>query len=219
MKIKKIFLILFALLTLSSCNKANTDISQEKTTRKQKEITMKDKSLEEIKEDDINKIIEKQDKLLKRTDVNKELKGKDLIFFKSENIVEYVIEESKNKGLHDLKEISHEEKQKEKSFNKNFNQFIESFKNVKLKKQENIFSDLELKDKVKKDKKYIFFSFYVIEKSIAYQIELGIDENDNIIYKVNNQKRPSAMLGESGVFTAEKNTYSNMLKILGGKNE
>ena len=204
MKIKKTFLILLALLILSSCNKDNTDISQGKPTKKQKEITMKDKSLDEVKEDEVNKIIEKQDKLLKRSEVNTDLKGKDLLFFKSENIVEYVIEESKNKG---------------KTFNKNLNKFMESFNNIKLKKQENIFSDLELKDKVNKDKKYIFFSFYVIEKSIAYQIELGIDENDNIIYKVNNQNRPSAMLGESGVYTAEKNTYSNILKILGGKNE
>lgn len=219
MKIKKIFLILLALLMLSSCNNDNPDISQSKTTKKQKEITMKDKSLDEVKEDEVNKIIEKQDKLLKRSEVNTDLKGKDLLFFKSENIVEYVIEASKNKGLKDLKEISHEEKQKGKTFNKSFNKFMETFNNIKLKKQENIFSDLELKDKVNKDKKYIFFSFYVIEKSIAYQIELGIDENDNIIYKVNNQNRPSAMLGESGVYTAEKNTYSNMIKILGGKNE
>ena len=43
MKIKKIFLILLALLMLSSCNNDNPDISQSKTTKKQKEITMKDK--------------------------------------------------------------------------------------------------------------------------------------------------------------------------------
>ena len=118
MKIKKTFLILLALLILSSCNKDNTDISQGKPTKKQKEITMKDKSLDEVKEDEVNKIIEKQDKLLKRSEVNTDLKGKDLLFFKSENIVEYVIEESKNKGLKDLKEISHEEKQKGKTFKK-----------------------------------------------------------------------------------------------------
>lgn len=219
MKLKKFFLLTLALLILSSCNKNKTDISENKTTGNDKEIIMKDKSLEEVKEDEINKIIEKQDKLLKRSEENIELKGKDLLFFNNENIIEYVIETSKNKGLKDLNELNHEEKKQGKKFNNNLDKFIQVFNKIKLTKSKNIFSDLELKENVKKDKKYIFFSFYVIDKSIAYQIELGIDEDDNVIYKVNNQNRPSAMLGESGVYKSEKNTYKNILKIFGGKNE
>lgn len=219
MKLKKFFLIIIALLIFSSCNKNKSDISENKTISKEKKISMKDKSLDEVKEDEINKIIEKQDKLLKRSEENVELKGKDLLFFNSENIIEYVIETSKNKGLKELNELNHEEKKQETIFNKNLDKFIQDFNKIKLKKSKNIFSDLELKDNVKKDKKYIFFSFYAIDKSIAYQIELGIDEDDNVIYKVNNQNRPSAMLGESGVYKAEKNTYKNILKIFGGKNE
>lgn len=219
MKLKKVFLLTLALLILSSCNKSKSDILENKTANKEKEITMKDSSLEEVKEDEINKIIEKQDKLLKRSEENAELKGKDLLFFNSQNIIEYVIETSKNKGLKDLNELNHEEKKQGTKFNNKLNKFIQEFSKIKLKKSKNIFSDLELKDNVKKDKKYIFFSFYVIEKSIVYQIELGIDEDDNVIYKVNNQNRPSAMLGESGVYKSEKNTYKNILKIFGGKNE
>lgn len=219
MRSKKVFLLILALVILSSCNKSKSDILEHKTVGKEKEITMKDSSLEEVKEDEINKIIEKQDKLLKRSERNVELKGKDLLFFNSENIIEYVIETSKNKGLKDLNELNHEEKKQGKKFNNSLDKFIQDFNKIKLKKSKNIFSDLELKDNVKKDKKYIFFSFYVIEKSIAYQIELGIDEDDNVIYKVNNQNRPSAMLGESGVYKAEKNTYKNIFKIFGGKNE
>lgn len=219
MKLKKVFLLTLALLILSSCNKNKTDISENKTTGKEKKITMKDTSLDEVKEDEINKIIEKQDKLLKRSEENIELKGKDLLFFNNENIIEYVIETSKNKGLKELNELNHEEKKQGKKFNNNLDKFIQNFNKIKLTKSKNIFSDLELKENVKKDKKYIFFSFYVIDKSIAYQIELGIDEDDNVIYKVNNQDRPSAMLGESGVYKAEQNTYKNILKIFGGKNE
>ncbi|WP_392436330.1 hypothetical protein ACF3OI_10280 (plasmid) [Finegoldia magna] len=113
MKLKKFFLIIIALLIFSSCNKNKSDISENKTISKEKKISMKDKSLDEVKEDEINKIIEKQDKLLKRSEENVELKGKDLLFFNSENIIEYVIETSKNKGLKELNELNHEEKNKE----------------------------------------------------------------------------------------------------------